>query len=85
MTAVNYIAQVPAFIDGIPCLLGVTRYFVKCADRHADNDMDFYGYTEVEYDILDRKGYKADWLSKKVSRFKEIDLQEKITEYMGKQ
>lgn len=84
MTDDNYIEKVPAFIDGIPCLLGVTRYFVKSADLHADNDIDFYGYTEVEYEILDRKGYRAEWLNKKVKRFDEAHLRQIINDYMEK-
>ena len=28
---------------------------------------DYYGYTEIEYDVLDRKGYRAKWLERKIT------------------
>lgn len=52
---------------GIPCIARVTRHFVKKPDPSCkDSDMDFMGYTELEYDILDRRGRPAPWLERKV-------------------
>lgn len=65
----TYQNVVKSRIQGIPCLLGITRYestppwagsILSCP-----SDLDYYGYTECEYDILDRKGYNAAWLEKK--------------------
>lgn len=33
----------------------------------ADSDWDCYGYAEVEFEVLDRKGYRAPWLEKKMT------------------
>lgn len=72
-------------ISGIPCLLGV-HYFNQVAGSHsynADSDMDYYGYTECEFDVLDRKGYKAAWLERKMTS-KEWQLaEEAIAEYFS--
>jgi hypothetical protein len=58
-------------IAGIPCTIRVTHMFVQPPHRGSphtcDSDMDFYGYTECEFDVLDRKGYPADWLAKKMT------------------
>ena len=32
-----------------------------------DSDWDCYGYTDIEFDVLDRKGYKAPWLKRKLT------------------
>lgn len=54
-------------ICGIPCLLEVTLYFEqKPLGRFADSDYDCYGYTEIEYNVLDRRGRIAPWLEKKM-------------------
>lgn len=36
-----------------PCLLGVTHLVVKSSDYSSwDSDVDYYGYREVEFDVL---------------------------------
>lgn len=73
-------------IDGIPCLIGVT-YFKqvkpwKGSVESCPSDLDFYGYTESDFIILDRKGYKADWLEKKLTGADIMDIKSKIAEEM---
>jgi hypothetical protein len=29
--------------------------------------MDYYGYHEVEFDVYDRRGYRAAWLERKMT------------------
>ena len=70
----SYIAEIEHRVAGIPCLIGVTHY--ECVrgsySYNADSDMDFYGYIEAEWDILDRRGRKAPWLERKATS-KDID------------
>lgn len=58
-------------IHGIPCKLAVTECLIvppwKGSIYTCPSDLDYYGYEEVEYVVLDRKGYRADWLSKKMN------------------
>ena len=58
-------------IQGIPCQIGVDTLLIvppwngpahTCPSRD-----DYYGYTEIEFTVYDRKGYKADWLAKKMT------------------
>lgn len=63
--------QIESRIQGIPCLIEVTTLSVVkpwrgSIDKCPSSD-DYYGYTEVEFNVLDRKGYKAPWLEKKMS------------------
>jgi len=54
-------------ICGIPCLLRVTYFYEQQPmGIYADSDYDCYGYTEVEYDVLDRRGREAPWLERKM-------------------
>ena len=43
----------------------------------------FYGYTECEFDVLDRKGYRAAWLERKMTSQDHSDIEVLITEYMN--
>ncbi len=71
---------------GIPCLIGVTHFLTKKphsgSPLSCDSDMDFYGYTEIEFELLDREGYKADWLEKKLSKEDTDIIEEFIYDYL---
>lgn len=76
--------EVPFRISGIPCLLGVS-YFESVSGSfsyNADSDLDYYGYTECDYDILDRKGYPAAWLERKMTEDERCLAEEAIAEYI---
>ena len=47
----------------------VTYFHVqKPLGPNCDSDWDCYGYTEIEFNVLDRKGYKAAWLERKMTQ-----------------
>ena len=55
-------------IAGIPCQVEVTHFFIqKPMGPQADSDWDCYGYASIDFDVLDRKGYPAAWLEKKMT------------------
>lgn len=59
-------------IAGIPCLAEVTHFVKVKGSYSADSDWDFYGYTEIEYTVRDRTGYRAPWLEQKLTdRYRE--------------
>lgn len=61
-------------IAGIPAQAGVT-YFKEVRgsfNYNAPSDYDYYGYSEIDFDILDRKGYPAPWLANKVTDFADL-------------
>ena len=62
-----YLAEIETRVAGIPCLIAVSFYFVQRPRMNADNTDDYNGYTECDYDILDRKGRLAPWLSAKLT------------------
>lgn len=55
-------------VQGIPCLAHITHFLdQKPLGPSADSDLDCYGYTEVEYDLYDLEGYRAQWLERKAT------------------
>ena len=47
------------------------------------SDVDYYGYVERDFFIVDRRGYKAPWLEKKVTDEIECRLCAEIDEVMA--
>lgn len=78
-------ATIEFSIAGIPCLIGVESYFSQPPFRgspwNCDSDIDYYGDEEMDWIILDRKGYRAEWLEKKITASIEEDIQEVIRKY----
>lgn len=69
-------------IAGIPCLIDVHHVaVVKGSFRYdAPSDLDYRGYSEVDYTICDRNGRPAPWLSRKATRQDEADIEQLILE-----
>lgn len=59
---------IDSHIQGIPCQIRVTHFFVqRPLGPSADSDMDCYGYTDVEFDVLDDEGRPAAWLERQLN------------------
>lgn len=72
-------------ISGIPCIIQITD-FVKIAPwkgsiHSCPSSDDYYGYIDCEFKILDRKGYDAPWLERKMTHEEEARITEEIEEY----
>ena len=80
----RYIAEIEHRVAGIPCLIGVIDYTsVKGSySYNAPSDMDYHGYTECDWEILDRRGRPAPWLQRKVDAKEEDAINEAINREM---
>jgi len=80
-----YIAEIESRVAGIPCIIGVSHYeSVKGSySYHAASDMDYYGYTECEFDVLDRRGRKAPWLERKLTDKDTSRIEQEVGEYFS--
>lgn len=68
-------------VAGIPCKISVTSFFVqRPMGRSADSDMDCYGYTEIEFDVLDTRGRPAPWLERKLNSDDKNAIEQEIIE-----
>ena len=69
-------------VAGIPCQIGVLNYerHAPMSAHQAHSDLEFYGYSEVDYVVLDRRGNPAPWLQNKVSDDSDIlaEIQEQM-------
>jgi hypothetical protein len=72
----HYIAEMETRICGIPCIIGVTYY------NRDEGSWDCPPDSDVEYEVLDRKGYPAAWLERKMSPKDETKLYEQVMQYM---
>ena len=76
-----YIAEIETTVAGIPCIIGVTEYSSVAGDSRADSDWDYYGYTESEWEVCDRRGRPAPWLAKKLTGEDESEIEKQIAKY----
>ena len=77
LTPQQRLEAVPVSVKGIPALAHVTHFErVPAAPnpRLAPSDLDAWGYLDMEYEIYDIKGYRAEWLERKLDR----DAQERV-------
>ncbi len=81
----HYEAEIESTVAGIPCIIGVTHYesVEGSYNYNAASDMDYYGYSEAEWEVLDRKGYKAAWLEKKLTKSDIVRIEEEIAAYFA--
>lgn len=65
----SYVAEIQHRVDGIPCLIGVLDYNRTAGSysSRAETPDEYYGYTESNWEILDRRGYPAPWLERKLN------------------
>ena len=55
-------------VRGIPCLIRVTDYSYQRSDhRCTDSDVDYHGFEDVDFEVLDQRGRPAPWLERKMS------------------
>lgn len=80
----TYIAEIESRIAGIPCLIGVTHFnSVRGSySYNAPSDMDYYGYTESDWEVLDRRGRPAAWLERKLTDRERSRIDEEVFEHM---
>ncbi len=71
----NSIADVQTTVGGIPCIAAVLDY-----DIGDDDEGTSFG--RMNWVICDRKGYKADWLEKKMSKKDEARISNEVINLM---
>ena len=75
-------------IDGIPCKIGVIHYnpghhgSPLMGPPRSYMDITPPEPEEAEYDVLDRKGYKAPWLERKIDDEIHCDIVNEIREWI---
>jgi hypothetical protein len=81
----TYLAEIESAVAGIPCLIGVTEFSSVRGSYsyHADSDMDYYGYTESEWVVLDRRGRPAAWLERKLTDAERSRIEQVVAETMA--
>jgi hypothetical protein len=80
----TYLAEIESTVAGIPCLIGVTEFSSVSGSYsyNAPSDMDYYGYTESEWVVLDRRGRPAAWLERKLTDAERSRIEQEVEEAM---
>ena len=69
-------------VCGIPCGVLIESFTHKAPDHTSwASPDDYYGYTDCEWILLDRKGYTAEWLENKMSKNDVESLEIEIFEH----
>lgn len=72
-------------IQGIPCQIEITHYtpperkFVTCTTIDPPDP------GELEWQVLDRKGYRADWLANKLTRDDEWRINDECEQFIAEE
>ena len=82
----NYLAVIDTTVlGGLPCQIAVTDFLEVPPWRgnpyDCPSDRDWYGYSYVEWEILDRRGRPAPWIKKRLSAHEEQTIERIIKEY----
>ena len=77
--------EIESRISGIPCLIRVTHFeSVRGSySYNAPSDMDYYGYTECEWEVLDRRGRPAAWLERKLTDKMISEIESTVSQYFA--
>jgi hypothetical protein len=80
----TYLAEIESTVAGIPCLIGVIEFSSVRGSYsyNAPSDMDYYGYTESDWEVLDRRGRPAAWLDRKLTGADRCRIEREIEEAM---
>lgn len=71
-------------VAGIPCIVNVTRYSPEIPGRAfgPPEDCSPDEPEEFEWELLDRKGYRAKWLEAKLTPQEETRIEEGLSKYL---
>ena len=68
-------------VAGIPCTARIIYVSVVKPNSRADSDMDYYGYSEIDWELCDRRGRPAPWLAKKLTPADTARIENEILGY----
>jgi len=75
--------NIESTVSGIPCLIKVGRCIVKKGNYslRAETPDEYFWVCEIEFEVLDRKGYPAPWLERKLTDDDTNRIETQILEY----
>lgn len=80
----NYLIEIESTVSGIPCLIGVTEFssVQGSYNYNAASDIDYHGYIDCCWEVLDRRGRIAPWLERKLTSGDRVRIDHEIAEAM---
>lgn len=80
----TFYADLDSTIQGIPCGIWIGRIDIKEGNYscRAETPDEYYGHRDIEFKVLDRKGYPAPWLEEKMDEDDIARIEGEILESM---
>jgi hypothetical protein len=81
----SYIAEIETTVAGIPCIIGVIEYSSTSGSysHNAASDWDYYGHTDCDWEVCDRRGRPAPWLARKVNDKITSEIKQEIASHFN--
>jgi hypothetical protein len=69
-------------IAGIPAKIGVTHIYRQRGSflQNEVSDLDYHGYLQFDYEVLDMQGKRAVWLERKLTDSIRTQIEQQIAE-----
>ncbi len=73
---------IDARIAGIPAKVGVTHVYRQSGSflQNEVSDLDYHGYLQFDYEVLDMQGKRAVWLERKLTDVMRTQIEQQIAE-----
>lgn len=77
-------ADFDSIVCGIPCGVVVDDFYFSPpfsgSPQLCESDVDYYGECYMSFHLVDRKGYKAEWLEDKMDKLDVMQIETEIME-----
>jgi hypothetical protein len=72
--------EIESRVAGIPCLIRLGRVDITQGtySPQADNQDEYFGHTDIEFEVLDRRGRHAPWLERKLTDDNTSDIEQQL-------
>ena len=82
MNTQKYIHKIESEFRGTPCIIGVISFIVvppwRGSAYTAPSDRDFYGYTDMEWELLKFNGEPFPWLENRLTSKERDEVEQEI-------
>lgn len=80
---IRSLGEFESHVSGIPCLVAVTSYYKGSPAIYSGPWAGPEEYPEADWIILDRRGYRAEWLERKITNADRSRIDEEAVEFMS--
>lgn len=76
------VGEFESHVGGIPCIIAITSFYRGSPARHSGPLAGPEEHPEADWCVLDRRGYRAEWLERKLTDADRQRIDEEAVEFM---